>query len=88
MLIIHKLNNRYHLPLPIEAAEGAPWYSFSSEETIGVVLTRKVDLPALVLQKPIEAITPPSAIVYPLQQRIHHTSPNQFPLIEEIFPHQ
>lgn len=88
MLIKHKFNTRYHLPLPIEASEGAPWYSFSSEETIGVVLTRKVDLPALVLQEPLEAITPPSAIVYPIQQRNIQTSQNQYPLIEEIFPHQ
>jgi len=65
----------YLIPLPDEAAEGAPWSIFSSDETIGVILTRKVSQPAQVLQEPLEDPTLPAPLVLPL----HHS-----PLIEEI----
>ena len=55
---------RYLIPLPEEAAIGAPWNIFSSDETIGVMLTRRVRQPAQILQKPFEEQTPVPPLVH------------------------
>ena len=55
------------IPLPNEAAEGAPWDLFSSNETFGVVLTRKVRQPARVLQEPLESIEQRPPVAFPVQ---------------------
>jgi len=76
----------YNIPLPVEAAEDAPWKGFNSSETVGVILTRKVKQPPLVLQEPVEAIVPPPPLAYPIRIPvvIQSKQAQSLPQVEEV----
>ena len=76
--------HRYLLPLPDEAVEGGPWSMFSSEETIGVILTRCVKQAAVTLQEPEEEITPVPAIVKAIRKLPIQTKDSGVPSVEQL----